>query len=163
MHGTYGEDGTIQGLLDLAGLPLWDRECWVRRLAWTKTLQETFATRKDSGSSVGDGVSRGLGTRPGSNSETDREEIPVPAVCKAGDAGLVVGMSKSAFARGAGPALDLAAEFAMKILVERAVSAREIEVSVLGNHDPQASVPGELCRTANFTITPRNIWKKAQR
>jgi len=45
-------------------------------------------------------------------------------------------------------------------LVERAVSAREIEVSVLGNHDPKASVPGEIVRIANFTITPRNIWKK---
>jgi len=51
----------------------------------------------------------------------------------------------------------------MKILVERAVSAREIEVSVLGNHDPQASVPGEIVPHREFTITPRNIWKKAQR
>ncbi|MGH9865924.1 MAG: D-alanine--D-alanine ligase A, partial [Candidatus Acidiferrales bacterium] len=41
-------------------------------------------------------------------------------------------------------ALNLAAEFAMKIMVERAMVAREIEVSVLGNHDPQASIPGEI-------------------
>jgi D-alanine-D-alanine ligase len=49
-----------------------------------------------------------------------------------------------------GPALDLAAEFAMKIMVEKAVSAREIEVSVLGNHDPQASVPGEIVPHREF-------------
>src|SRR5260370_1770463 len=42
------------------------------------------------------------------------------------------------------PAVNLAAEFAMKILVERNMIAREIEVSVLGNHDPKASVPGEI-------------------
>jgi D-alanine-D-alanine ligase len=49
-----------------------------------------------------------------------------------------------------GPALNLASEFAMKILVERAVSAREIEVSVLGNHKPQASVPGEIVPHREF-------------
>ncbi len=49
-----------------------------------------------------------------------------------------------------GPALDLAAEFAMKIMVEKAVSAREIEVSVLGNHDPRASVPGEIVPHREF-------------
>src|SRR5437016_14540723 len=48
------------------------------------------------------------------------------------------------------PALDLASEFATKILVERAVSAREIEVSVLGNHEPQASVPGEIVPHREF-------------
>src|SRR5258708_33023660 len=49
-----------------------------------------------------------------------------------------------------GAALDLAAEFAMKMLVERAVSAREIEESVLGNHEPQASVPGEIVPHREF-------------
>jgi D-alanine-D-alanine ligase len=48
------------------------------------------------------------------------------------------------------PALNLAAEFAMKILVERCVIAREIEVSVLGNHDPKASVPGEIVPHREF-------------
>src|SRR5260370_14808650 len=48
------------------------------------------------------------------------------------------------------PALNLAAEFAMKILVERCMVAREIEVSVLGNHNPQASVPGEIVPHREF-------------
>ena len=42
------------------------------------------------------------------------------------------------------------------------MNAREIEVSVLGNDDLRASIPGEIFRTANFTITRRNIWKKAR-
>jgi D-alanine-D-alanine ligase len=49
-----------------------------------------------------------------------------------------------------GPALNLAAEFAMKILVEHSVTAREIEVSVLGNHDPEASIPGEIVPHREF-------------
>ena len=48
------------------------------------------------------------------------------------------------------PALNLAAEFAMKILVEKAMVAREIEVSVLGNHDPKASIPGEIVPHREF-------------
>ena len=48
------------------------------------------------------------------------------------------------------PALNLAAEFAMKILVEKAMVAREIEVSVLGNNDPKASIPGEIVPHREF-------------
>jgi D-alanine-D-alanine ligase len=61
-----------------------------------------------------------------------------------------VGMTKVHSRVELGPALELAAEFAMKIMVERAVNAREIEVSVLGNHDPQASVPGEIVPHREF-------------
>src|SRR5438445_9039057 len=61
-----------------------------------------------------------------------------------------VGMTKVHSRAKLAPALDLASEFAMKILVERAVSAREIEVSVLGNHDPKASVPGEIVPHREF-------------
>ena len=49
-----------------------------------------------------------------------------------------------------GPALDVACEYGMKILVEKAVTAREIEVSVLGNHEPKASVPGEIVPHREF-------------
>jgi D-alanine-D-alanine ligase len=59
-------------------------------------------------------------------------------------------------------AMDLAAEFALKIIVERGVTAREIEVSVLGNDDVRASIPGEIVPHREFTITPRNIWKKGR-
>jgi len=64
--------------------------------------------------------------------------------------GSSVGMSKVHSRQELAPALNLASEFAMKILVERAVNAREIEVSVLGNHDPQASIPGEIVPHREF-------------
>src|SRR5437868_13586572 len=59
-------------------------------------------------------------------------------------------MSKVQSPAGLAPAMNLAAEFAMKILVEESVSAREIEVSVLGNHNPKASVPGEIVPHREF-------------
>jgi D-alanine-D-alanine ligase len=64
--------------------------------------------------------------------------------------GSSVGMTKVHSNKELAPALNLAAEFAMKIMVERAIAAREIEVSVLGNHDPQASIPGEIVPHREF-------------
>jgi len=64
--------------------------------------------------------------------------------------GSSVGMTKAHSRAELGSALDLAAEFAMKILVEKAVSAREIEVSVLGNSEPAASIPGEIVPHREF-------------
>ncbi len=64
--------------------------------------------------------------------------------------GSSVGMTKVHSHDELAPAITLAAEFATKILVEKAVSAREIEVSVLGNHDPQASIPGEIVPHREF-------------
>src|SRR5256884_6304815 len=59
-------------------------------------------------------------------------------------------MSKAHTPEELAPALNLASEFAMKILVEQCVIAREIEVSVLGNHDPKASIPGEIVPHREF-------------
>src|SRR5258708_24690697 len=64
--------------------------------------------------------------------------------------GSSVGMSKVHSRKELAPALNLACEFAMKILVEESVIAREIEVSVLGNHNPKASVPGEIVPHREF-------------
>jgi D-alanine-D-alanine ligase len=73
-----------------------------------------------------------------------------PVFVKPATLGSSVGMTKVHSRQELAPALALASEFAMKILVERAVSAREIEVSVLGNHDPKASVPGEIVPHREF-------------
>jgi D-alanine-D-alanine ligase len=64
--------------------------------------------------------------------------------------GSSLGMSKVHAREELSAAITLAAEFAMKIMVEKAISAREIEVSVLGNHQPEASVPGEIVPHREF-------------
>src|SRR5262249_56288375 len=73
-----------------------------------------------------------------------------PVFVKPATLGSSVGMTKVHSRAELAPALNLASEFAMKILVERAVNAREIEVSVLGNHDPNASLPGEIVPHREF-------------
>ena len=92
------------------------------------------------------------------------QEIPLPGVRQAGDAGLFGGHdARCTSAKELPAALDLAAEFAQKIVVERNIRGREIEVSVLGN-DESASrrCPAKSFLIANITITPRNIWRKAR-
>src|SRR4029077_19910455 len=78
------------------------------------------------------------------------EKFASPVFIKPAALGSSVGMTKAHSREELAPALNLAAEFAMKILVEKCVVAREIEVSVLGNHDPKASVPGEIVPHREF-------------
>src|SRR5207237_2173019 len=78
------------------------------------------------------------------------EKFAYPVFVKPATLGSSVGMTKAHAPEELAPALHLAAEFAMKILVEQCVIAREIEVSVLGNHDPKASVPGEIVPHREF-------------
>jgi len=78
------------------------------------------------------------------------EKFTYPVFVKPATLGSSVGMSKVHTAQELGPALDLACEYGMKILVEKALTAREIEVSVLGNHEPKASVPGEIVPHREF-------------
>jgi D-alanine-D-alanine ligase len=73
-----------------------------------------------------------------------------PVFVKPATLGSSVGMSKVHSGEELAPALNLAAEFGMKILVEKAVTAREIEVAVLGNDEPKASVPGEIVPHREF-------------
>jgi D-alanine-D-alanine ligase len=83
-------------------------------------------------------------------SRTLRKKFKFPFFVKPATLGSSVGMSRVKTAKEIGPAMDLAAEFALKIIVERAVSAREIEVSVLGNDDVEASIPGEIVPHREF-------------
>ena len=151
MHGTFGEDGTIQGLLDLAGLPFvgagvlgsaigMDKDVAKRLLQVAKIPVVPWIT-----------IHR-------HEWESSRERIQAaielkfqyPVFVKPATLGSSVGMTKVHSRAELAPALNLACEFAMKVLVEESITAREIEVSVLGNHDPQASVPGEIVPHREF-------------
>jgi D-alanine-D-alanine ligase len=151
MHGTFGEDGTIQGLLDLAGLPFVGAGVLGSAIAMDKDVAKKLlqaakipvvpwvAIRRDEWERNENIITHQI-----------EKEFPYPVFVKPATLGSSVGMSKVHSRQELAPALNLASEFAMKILVERAVNAREIEVSVLGNHDPQASVPGEIVPHREF-------------
>jgi D-alanine-D-alanine ligase len=151
MHGTYGEDGTIQGLLDLAGLPFvgagvlgsaigMDKDVAKRLLQVAKIPVVPWITvhRAD------------WEKEPREIQRSIERKFKYPVFVKPATLGSSVGMTKVHSREELGPALDLASEFAMKILVERAVVAREIEVSVLGNSEPAASIPGEIVPHREF-------------
>jgi D-alanine-D-alanine ligase len=151
MHGTFGEDGTIQGLLDLAGLPFvgagvlgsaiaMDKDVAKRLLQVAKIPVVPWITvqRHDWESN------------PREIQGAIELKFRYPVFVKPATLGSSVGMTKVHSREELAPAMNLAAEFAMKILVEQCVVAREIEVSVLGNHDPKASVPGEIVPHREF-------------
>ncbi len=151
MHGTFGEDGTIQGLLDLAGLPFvgagvlgsaigMDKDVAKRLLQVAKIPVVPWITvhRHD------------WEKNPKQIQRAIEKKFKYPVFVKPATLGSSVGMTKVHSRAELAPALNLAAEFAMKILVEKAMVAREIEVSVLGNHDPKASIPGEIVPHREF-------------
>jgi D-alanine-D-alanine ligase len=151
IHGTFGEDGTMQGLLELAGLPFVGAGVLGSAIGMDKDVAKKLM--QVAGILVVPWIAVQRADWERQPKETRRaveKKFKYPVFVKPATLGSSVGMTKVHSRAELGPALDLAAEFAMKIMVERAVIAREIEVSVLGNHDPRASVPGEIVPHREF-------------
>ncbi len=145
LHGTFGEDGTVQGLLELSGVPYVGAGVLASAVGMDKDVQKRLFDQ------AGLPIVPFLAI-PRSRWDTNREQVlseiqkrfRFPMFIKPATLGSSVGMTRVAKKEQLGAALDTAAQFALKILVEKAVNAREIEVSVLGNDQPRASVPGEI-------------------
>jgi D-alanine-D-alanine ligase len=146
LHGPYGEDGTVQGLLEMANLPYvgsgvlssacgMDKDVARRLFAAAGLPQVAYVTL----------LRRAWQAEPDVTLDAVEAALPYPLFVKPANLGSSVGISKARDRRQLAEALDLAARFDRKLLVEAAVPhARELEVSVLGNDDPIASVPGEI-------------------
>lgn len=151
MHGTFGEDGTIQGLLDLAGLPFVGAGVLGSAVAMDKDVAKKLLQAAKIPVVPWIAVLRADWEKnPKEVQRAIEKKFKYPIFVKPAALGSSVGMTKVHSRAELAPALNLASEFAMKILVERAVVAREIEVSVLGNHEPVASVPGEIVPHREF-------------
>ncbi|HWT88892.1 MAG TPA: D-alanine--D-alanine ligase family protein [Candidatus Angelobacter sp.] len=151
MHGTYGEDGTIQGLLDLAGLPFVGAGVLGSAIGMDKDVSKRLLQAAKISVVPWITVYRTDWERDSKAIQKEIEQkFKYPVFVKPAALGSSVGMTKVHSRAELAPALNLASEFAMKILVEKSVNAREIEVSVLGNHDPKASVPGEIVPHREF-------------
>jgi D-alanine-D-alanine ligase len=145
LHGTFGEDGTVQGLLELAGLPYVGAGVLASAVGMDKDAQKRLFEQ------AGLPIVPFLAIR---RSEWEHERATVlhaikkkfrfPFFVKPATLGSSVGMTRVKTAHEISAAMDLAAEFALKIIVERGVTGREIEVSVLGNEELSASIPGEI-------------------
>ncbi len=151
IHGTFGEDGTVQGLLELAGLPFVGAGVLGSAIGMDKDVAKRLCQTADIPVVPWVTVHRAdWEKRPEEIQLEIENKFDYPVFVKPATLGSSVGMSKVHSREELAPALNLAAEFAMKILVEKAVSAREIEISVLGNSDPQASLPGEIVPHREF-------------
>jgi D-alanine-D-alanine ligase len=152
LHGPYGEDGTVQGLLELANIPYVGAGVLASAVGMDKAVAKlVFAAR-------GLPVSRYMVFLRqrwlGAPAEVEAEiaaELGFPVFVKPANLGSSVGISKVKTAASLGAAMTLAAEYDRKIVVEAAVPhAREIECAVLGNDAPEASVPGEIIPSREF-------------
>jgi len=151
IHGTYGEDGTLQGLLEMAGIPYVGCGVAASALGMDKALQK--AVLRQAGLPVADHLvltaHRWRRERRRLLQEVEAH-LPYPLFVKPANGGSSVAVSKVRHRQGLAEAIDLAFAHDRKVLVERAIEGREIECAILGNEEPEASPLGEVVPAREF-------------
>ena len=140
LHGPFGEDGTVQGLLELAGVPYVGAGVTASALCMDKDLFKSVL--RDQGIPV----TRNITLRRGARAANP---FGYPVFVKPARLGSSVGISKAHDDDELGAAVALAFEHDEKVLVEEFVSGVEVEVGVLGNLEPSVSLPGQILVTNN--------------
>lgn len=150
LHGTYGEDGTLQGLLELANVPYVGCGVLASAVGMDKVLMK--GAFHDNGLNVGP-FFWFLRSEWEENPDVIIDRVMTsrfPVFVKPANLGSSVGITRVKDISGFRDAVDLAASYDRKILIEDGIEGRELEVSVLGNDKAQASVPGEVVSHADF-------------
>lgn len=146
LHGTFGEDGTVQGLLELADLPYVGAGVLASSVSMDKEVMKRLAVERKlpvvdyrvlTGCDIG-------------NAAALCAELPFPVFVKPANLGSSVGISKANDRAGLEKAVETAASFDRKIIVERGIIGREFECSVLGNENPEAAFPCEILPSQDF-------------
>jgi D-alanine-D-alanine ligase len=152
LHGPYGEDGTIQGLLELANVPYVGAGVLASALGMDKALMKVVFSARGLPICDYRVVLRHQWERGRDDIASELERaLGYPMFVKPANLGSSVGISKAKDGASLRDAMDLAGSFDRKIVIEAAVpDAREIECAVLGNDDPQASVAGEVIPSREF-------------
>ena len=151
LHGENGEDGTVQGLLELAGIPYVGPRVAASAVAMDKTLTKLVADNAGVQQAAWQLV-RDIEVSCHMEQVIARLEakFAYPMFVKPAGTGSSVGVSKAVDRESLRKALEYAAKFDSKILVEEFINGREIEVAVMGNDSPVASVCGEIDSGAEF-------------
>ncbi len=152
LHGPYGEDGTIQGLLELANVPYVGAGVLASAVGMDKAIMKLVFSAHGLPVCPYRVVLRHDWERDGDSTLAALEAaLGYPMFVKPANLGSSVGISKAKEHEGLSRALDLAGAFDRKIVVEAAVpEAREIECAVLGNDAPEASIAGEVIPSREF-------------
>ena len=151
LHGTFGEDGTIQGLLELADVPYVGAGVLASSTGMDKDVMKRLF--RDAGLPVVPWelvLRRDWENDPVAVRRRIEKRLRYPFFVKPANLGSSVGITKVHEAGELATGMDLAARYDRKILVEKAVDAREIECAVLGNENPEASLPGEVIPVNEF-------------
>jgi len=145
LHGTFGEDGTIQGLLELADLPYVGAGVMASAIGMDKAVMKRLCAER--GLPVVEYVIQWRGRL---DPQEPLRAFGFPMFVKPANLGSSVGISKAANGQALQAAMELAAQYDRKIIVERAIAGRELECSVLGNGDVMASQPCEIHPSREF-------------
>lgn len=142
VHGTLGEDGSLQGLLRVANLPFVGSDV----LGSAVSMDKDFTKRllRDAGIAVAPWVAVTQAQRHSLDKDALVAEFGFPLFVKPANQGSSVGVSKVSSLQELDQALDLAFTFDRKVLIEKGIKGREIECAVLGNEQPEASPCGEI-------------------
>lgn len=159
LHGPMGEDGTIQGLLELADVPYVGAGVLASALCMDKVACKDHL----AGHGVPQGAYRWItvddgGTRRPDGAVVDLdaeidaciEQLGLPLFVKPANMGSSVGVSRAVDAAATRAAIELAASYDREVIIEEEIVGREIEIAVLGNEEPRASVAGEIVPGATF-------------
>jgi D-alanine-D-alanine ligase len=156
LHGTFGEDGTIQGLLELADIPYVGAGVLGSAAGMDKDIMKSLFIASEIPIVKHVTILRDAWEKePKKAQKLVESKLKYPVFVKPANLGSSVGISKVHNRKELGPAIDEAAKFDRKIVIEQGVGgtkekAREIECSVLGNDEPVASVPGEIVPSKEF-------------
>ncbi|MGZ5554820.1 MAG: D-alanine--D-alanine ligase family protein [Candidatus Aminicenantales bacterium] len=151
LHGPFGEDGTIQGLLEMAGVPYVGAGVTGSALGMDKVLAKSVL--RDHGLPVVPfkAFPEAEWTEgPAAVLRRIRRTLPLPLFVKPSNLGSSVGITKVTTYAGLPAALDTAFRYDAMALVEKGIIGRELELSVLGNESPEASLPGEVIPFRDF-------------
>ncbi|MCG5104797.1 D-alanine--D-alanine ligase [Oceanobacillus alkalisoli] len=148
LHGTLGEDGSIQGMLRVANIPFVGSNVLGSAISMDKDVAKRLL--KDAGLKVAGSYTFTRATKGNISFAEIERNLGLPLFIKPANQGSSVGVSKVESAEEFEEAIAEAFKYDHKILIEEAIQGREIECSILGNEYPEASIPGEIVATNDF-------------
>src|SRR3989338_7358056 len=146
LHGPFGEDGSMQGLLKLAGVPFVGPSVLGSALGMDKDIMKRLF--RDAGMPIGKYIAVRAGEKI--NFNKIKKELGLPMFIKPANMGSSVGISKVKNEKEFKKAIKEAFKYDTKIVIEEFIAGREIECAVLGNEHPMASVPGDIIANQDF-------------
>ncbi len=148
LHGTLGEDGSVQGMLRVANIPFVGSNVLGSAISMDKDIAKKLLTV--AGLNVAKGYTYTSANRKNISFDEISKALKLPYFIKPANQGSSVGVSKVESKEEFEKAIEAAFKYDHKVLIEEGIKGREIECSILGNENPRASIPGEIIATNDF-------------